>query len=267
MLAALDGDVERVKALLAGGAAVNARDRKGMTAVMWATAEVTPLLLERGADMQARDNFGRTALSYAAYLENLSRVRLLADHGAGVNTRDSDGWTPLCFALDGACLHARQGRWPLNEEVLMAVDKTRQWDRASPVEVVRFLLDRGASVNARDRKGRSPLLLFAQREMLAGAAQDELLVNSLLANGADVNAQDNEGNTVLMWRAMWLDAGMVRLLLEHGADIRRRRRDGGTALSIVSTTRWGPGACGARALIKALLKAASASDPEKAKQL
>ena len=67
MFAALYGDVEDVRLLLAQGADANAQNDGGGTALMYAIedAEKTRLLLDRGADVNARSGEGRTALLIA----------------------------------------------------------------------------------------------------------------------------------------------------------------------------------------------------------
>src|SRR4029453_8976467 len=64
MFAALYGDVEDVRILLAQGADANAQNNGGGTGLMYAMedAEKTRLLLDRGADVNARSGEGRTAL-------------------------------------------------------------------------------------------------------------------------------------------------------------------------------------------------------------
>jgi len=61
MLAARNGNPDALKALIDGGANVNAKETlRGTTALMWATDEVHPAavkyLIERGADIKARSN-------------------------------------------------------------------------------------------------------------------------------------------------------------------------------------------------------------------
>ncbi|MFX0200286.1 MAG: ankyrin repeat domain-containing protein, partial [Candidatus Hodarchaeota archaeon] len=70
MEAASKGDTEKVHALLAKGADVNAKDNDGLTALMRAAlqghTDTVHALLAKGADVNAKDNDGLTALMRAA---------------------------------------------------------------------------------------------------------------------------------------------------------------------------------------------------------
>jgi ankyrin repeat protein len=102
MLAAVRGDTARVKRLLDRGADVDARDRNGMTALMWASPAAGLLLLRRGASLSVRDHFGRTALHFAAFsgaYSQQSLITALLGRGAAIEARDDQGWTPLQYAV------------------------------------------------------------------------------------------------------------------------------------------------------------------------
>ncbi len=71
-------------------------------------------------------------------------------------------------------------------------------------------LDNGADVNARDRFGRTVLMIAAYR-----GHND--LVRLLLERGADVNAQDNDGRTAHAFAAFYRRSDTLRLLQTHGA--------------------------------------------------
>ena len=68
MYAALYGDAEMVRVLLAKGANPNVSNEAGATALMWAVDDrsKTRLLIERGADVNARSLDGRTPIMVAA---------------------------------------------------------------------------------------------------------------------------------------------------------------------------------------------------------
>lgn len=81
------GDAEAVKALLAKGADVNAKTRYGATALSYAADKghlgVVRILLDHGANVNVKDTFyGETPLGWAAYRGHTDIVKLLLDKGA-----------------------------------------------------------------------------------------------------------------------------------------------------------------------------------------
>ena len=99
MRAALIGHTSAVRALLDGGADVNAIDRNGWTPLMEAVfaghAETIRALLARGADVNTKDQAGWTPLMEAASKGHAEAVMILLASGADANARSSKGWTAL----------------------------------------------------------------------------------------------------------------------------------------------------------------------------
>ena len=189
MTAAHLGRVDMMKLLLVHGAKVNERDRKfGQTALMWAAGqpEAVRLLLEYGADARvvtkswdikytiylpttvtlgktgipwnnegdytARKG-GQNALFFAVQKNSLESVRLLLDAGLEVNAHAADGTSPLLAALfkwdpPGGTFVPGRG----------APATAGSSQRFSPnVRLAEFLMDRGATVDAADGAGYTPL--------------------------------------------------------------------------------------------------------------
>jgi nucleoside phosphorylase len=95
-----------------------------------------------------------------------------------------------------------QGRTPL----ILAAEKGYE-------VVARFLIEKGAVVNASDKNGRTPL----HQASLDG---HEAVARLLIEKGADANASDKDDWTPLH-RASWNGHGAVaRLLIEKGADVK-----------------------------------------------
>jgi len=97
------GHVAAVEALLAGGADVHAKDNAGRTALHWAVAKghvaIVEALLAGGADVHAKDMFGETALHQAGTEGHVAAVEALLAGGADVHAKDNNGMTACDLAL------------------------------------------------------------------------------------------------------------------------------------------------------------------------
>ncbi len=102
MLATIKGHTETVQTLLDKGAEINAQNNKGWTALMFAVSmsdvETMRLLLTKRADANVTDNEGKTALMQAASENNLDSVRVLLEYKADENVADRAGETVLSIA-------------------------------------------------------------------------------------------------------------------------------------------------------------------------
>lgn len=90
-------------------------------------------------------------------------------------------------------------------------------------QAVQELIGQGASVAARDERGRTALLAATQNNHVDVA-------RILIAAGADVNAQDHQRDSpyLLAGARGYLD--ILRLTLANGANLKSTNRFGGTAL-------------------------------------
>lgn len=137
--------------------------------------EMMKSLIRQGADVNGADGRGSTPLHMAiawpdSPANRLAIVKYLVAHGADVRRRFTYRDTLLHFALDapvaryligkGVPLNKRNTSWglsPLHKAVgrMTKPQPPAQW-RGS-VELIRVLIRSGASVNLRDKKGRTPL--------------------------------------------------------------------------------------------------------------
>ena len=90
-------------------------------------------------------------------------------------------------------------------------------------EQVRSLLGQGANREARDKLGRTPLLLATRGNQIESA-------RVLIEAGADVNAKDNIDDSPYLYAGASGFNQILRLTLDHGADLKSTNRYGGTAL-------------------------------------
>jgi ankyrin repeat protein len=167
--AARQGDNETVKRFLDAGMDVNLLDKRDeelstvlMVAAMAGQTETAKILIARGAAVNARTKKGRTALTWASWRGMTDTVKALLASGAEVNSRDKWGGTPLNFAVDKGRIetvmvlldaganpnfhHVESGQTALIDAVVHR-----------HIDVVRALLAKGADVNDADKGGRKPV--------------------------------------------------------------------------------------------------------------
>lgn len=132
-----EGDLPRVKELLAGGADPNTKDGDGWTTLMFATVkghmEVARALLGAGADVRAKNAKGWTALRFAVSMDDTEAIRLLLEGGADVNDIDNEGDTALMQAA-----------------------------REKSIESLKLLLAHGADTGIRNYSGETALKIAAR---------------------------------------------------------------------------------------------------------
>jgi len=91
---------------------------------------------------------------------------------------------------------------------------------------VRFLLQRGADPNIRNKKGRTPL-------QVSITLSDIDSVEALIKRGASVNVSDRQGETPLISAVHQRNQAMIKLLLEKGADPDHNDNSGRSARNYV----------------------------------
>ncbi len=203
-------------------------------AVGYSIAEV---LLRHGANVNARDKDGVTPLRMAVgRWEDLKLIKLLLAHGADPNIRNSNSRsiafqganqvTPLCAVVRSAYVSGC-----LDDDY-----------RKKLCELVRMLIEAGADIQARDRKGPMPL----EDAIMAGAVD---ILEALLEGRSDLSVFLNspiarhfaesplgdayffeKPRSLLSIAAKAGHLNVIQWLLERGALINWRHEDGETAL-------------------------------------
>ncbi|HEY6346722.1 MAG TPA: ankyrin repeat domain-containing protein [Bryobacteraceae bacterium] len=101
VLAAMTGDLESVRALLARGADPNAAARGGAPlaqAVTFGYREVVQALIAAGASVKMTESSGINLIHWAAIANRPSVIPALVAAGTPVNAQDQFGFTPLMYA-------------------------------------------------------------------------------------------------------------------------------------------------------------------------
>ena len=96
---------------------------------------------------------------------------------------------------------------------------------AADVARIKFLVSKGADINARDPQGYAPVHTAARN-------RHPELISALADLGADLNAPDSDGMTPLIHAAMRNHVPTVKMLLERGADIERANAQGYSPLAL-----------------------------------
>ncbi|PSJ63084.1 ankyrin repeat domain-containing protein [Pseudaminobacter soli (ex Li et al. 2025)] len=207
--AAESGHKELVGLLLDRGAEINHANLDGSTALALAIArqrhDVVLLLLERGASTTGLAPRGSTLLATAAFDGDEQLVRVLLDRHSDPNEPDGTGKGPLVYA-------AAKGLTP----------------------IVRMLLDAGADVNRVYAHKLTALMWAAGYPNIVVAHDGLETAELLVARGASVHAVDDRGRSALMIAAERGHAEMVGWLLAHGADATLRDGQGKTAADLAS---------------------------------
>ena len=193
-IAAQSGDLERIEALLADGADVNAPDADGSSPVLHAAlaghAGAVALLAEWGGQVEAANSDGLSALGILVMSGNLEAVSDLLSHGA---TAD----------------HKMNGIPLLSLAVVAGNDS-----------MVDMLLERGADGTLESDDGATPGMLamsLGQEDLasrLGGISEPEPVMDLIAAVTAG-------------------DTGTVRQLLEAGEDPNQRAHNGMPALASI----------------------------------
>jgi ankyrin repeat protein len=165
------------------------------------------ILLAAGAEIEHTDANGITPLLMAVTNNHIEMARYLIEQGANITVVDWYGRTPLWAAVEARNMDLDSSTFENGV------------DRASVLELIKVLLDKGVDANARTKE--TPPI---RRQMLHVTG--------------DLSWVDFTGQTPFLRAALAADLDVMRLLLAHRADPRISAVAGTTALMAAAGVNW-----------------------------
>ncbi len=218
--AAREGDVAKIKQLIASGEDIDGIDAMGHTPLISAIEEghddCALAILAAHPNLEIHTTASQTAVEYAAKMGNDKIVRALMAVGTNVNHGALDLATKHCSISTIRAILATHADPNLGSPVIQAAEIGR-------VDLLKLLIQAGAHINARDWDGDTALILAAARGHLD-------CVQALVQAGAEIELHEtatNDGRqnfedaplhgSALTYAAYYSHADVVKYLLQHGA--------------------------------------------------
>jgi ankyrin repeat protein len=184
-------------------------------ACKWGHVEMVELLLEAGVSVDQG-----WAFLEAIYGENFDIIHLLMSHGGNINRRHIKDATPLQAIITGdkylqAVIEFVQRDADINAPPSTGVYGRTALQAAAEsgcIEIVEYLLDKGANVNA--PPGPSRGITALQGAAITGRLR---ITQILLEHGADIDAEPSpeDGRRAINGAAEWGRLDTVKLLVDN----------------------------------------------------
>ncbi|XP_051470769.1 ankyrin repeat and SOCS box protein 3 isoform X2 [Apus apus] len=222
-LAAREGNVKMLRKLIKQGYSVDVADNRGWMPIHEAAARNSSACLRvlvRAAPSEDYINSktfeGNCPLHLSACHGSLDSVRVLLEAGADPNEVNTEATTTLFLAVQNG--HAdivkfllQHGANVKGPHTFSGWNSLHQASFQGCTEIMKILLEKGASKECKDDFGITPLFVAAQYGKLES-------LRLLISHGADVNSQAKDRATPLLIAVQEGHTECVELLLANGAD-------------------------------------------------
>ncbi|KFZ64899.1 Ankyrin repeat and SOCS box protein 3 [Antrostomus carolinensis] len=222
-LAAREGNVKMLRKLIKQGYSIDVPDNRGWLPIHEAAAhnwsECLRLLVHAAPSVEyvnSKTFEGLCALHLSARHGSLESVRVLQEAGADLNEVTTEATTALFLAVENG--HTDIVNFLLQHGA--NVNGPHSWSGWNSLhqasfqgftEIMKILLEKGASKECKDDFGITPLFVAAQYGKLES-------LRLLVSHGAEVNCQAKDRATPLLIASQEGHAECVELLLSKGAD-------------------------------------------------
>ncbi len=230
--AAMGGKIRNILRLIELGASVSNEDYYETSALFLAAenghTEAVRLLLEHGADANKVDHDdGKTPLMIAAEKGHLQIIHVLQKHGADLSRGNEkeegprEGYLPLHYAAEAG----------QTDVVIFILEKDGDIFTETPagdtllhltsrLELVRYLVEQGSDIHARNSDGYTPLLAAAKK------GQSDT-ISYLLNQGADIYSGAESDLSALFLAISNGHTAACKVLVERECELKLVNRDDG----------------------------------------
>ncbi|KAI0116158.1 ankyrin repeat-containing domain protein [Hypoxylon sp. NC0597] len=206
-------------------------------------------------DVAMKDDSGRTPLHLATIYDAVRSAELLLQNSkAGLGGKDKDGYLPLTIALLYGSIemvkllvNAAASINVVDKQGGSALHHAANGDHE---EIIQFLVEKGADVEARNQIMHTPLLTAASFDSdeavkgegndtalhLAPRSQTALVAEFLIERGLDIEAVNNRGMTPLCVASEWGSEFVIDVLLRSGVNVEVKAERPWRALHFAATT-------------------------------
>nr|WP_318660975.1 ankyrin repeat domain-containing protein [uncultured Treponema sp.] len=211
---------------------INSVDSEGNTPLLIAIQKEAPVskiryLIQSGSNVNARNREGNSALYYAVQNNSREIGKLLLEKDANIFSANTKEISPLKLALTG-----EGNDWLINSNTITSTDGSgntvlhyaADWKLT---KAVKYLVQKGAKIDARNANGQTPLFNAAKSDSAA-------IISALLTSGADINTRDQLGSTPLHAAVRWNALKSAAKLIDCGLDVNSQNVSGKTPLAEAS---------------------------------
>ncbi|XP_078347045.1 uncharacterized protein LOC144632297 [Oculina patagonica] len=179
-------------------------------------------------ETQSTENEDWKLLNSAIQGGNVTIIEMVLARGLDVNSKNSDGDTPLMIAALSGKIEAVNYLLDKGADLSLTGEYGRNslhWaSQGGNVAIIETMLSRGLDVNSKNSNGNTPLMIAA----LSGKME---AVSYLLDKGADLSLTGQYKRNSLHWASRGGNVAIIETMLSHGLDVNSKDSNGKTPLT------------------------------------